>query len=78
MTGNWRQHFNGYEGIQKEASVSNESWAGSTIEEQFTTKKSIWKFHTRLSPIKLSFFKTAGPKMLLLDKEFYKQQMLIK
>lgn len=41
-------------------------------------KKSIWKFYTRLSPTKLSFFKTAGPKMLLLNKEFYIQQMLIK
>lgn len=58
--------------------ASNESGEGTTIEEQFTTEKSIWKFYTRLSPINLSFFKTAGPKMLFLDKEFYKQYMIIK
>lgn len=73
MTGNWRQHFNSYECILKESLVSNESREDTTIEEQFTSKKSIWKFYTSLSPIKLSFFKIADPKMLHLDKEFYKQ-----
>lgn len=53
--------------------VSNGIGEGATIEGQFTTKKSIWKFYRRLSPIKLSFFNTAGPKMLLLDKEFQQQ-----